>query len=130
MISRDDLEARLWEITGRELDGTMIDPLLDLIEACAAAHARDVRDYAEYSQAIRDFQAQRRCDEQSRVDALMFELIHVLAVALEEADDAVCMTCPGCRRALSVRRRNCSHCGAVVPAAQEAQDDESLAGAA
>ena len=36
MMSRADLEARVWQITGRELTGTAVDAILDACEEYAA----------------------------------------------------------------------------------------------
>lgn len=36
MMTRADLEARVWAITGRDLTGTMIDDILDACEEYAA----------------------------------------------------------------------------------------------
>jgi hypothetical protein len=64
---------------------------------------------AEHRQAVAEFRARRRADEQARIAALLSEVIAVLAEALEVEDR--CDRCPECMRALSPRRISCPRCG-------------------
>ena len=77
----------------------------------AAADARAIarnRAIAEHEAAVREFTAAHRADGQARLEALIREVVAVLAEAIGEG---ACVTCIGCRRALSPRRVTCPHCG-------------------
>ena len=83
------------------------------MNAALAARVRQLQAGADHRQAVREFRARRKRDEQNRIGALLSEVVAVLAEALEEADH--CDRCAGCMRALSPRRRNCPHCGYEQP---------------
>jgi hypothetical protein len=72
-----------------------------------AARARQVRGEQEHRAACAEFRRRRVADEQARIDALLLDVIHALAGAMN-AHPA--NECPECFRALGTRNRTCRHC--------------------
>lgn len=74
------------------------------------ARARQVRGEQQHQAACAGFRRRRRADEQARTDALLLDVIALLADELmaEHSSDE----CPECFRALGTRNRTCPHCRA------------------
>lgn len=135
MRPRDQIEARLWQITGRMVNGAMMDEIVELIEACAAEHFRDLQRLTaltEHERAVREFREHRVRDQQARLAGDMAEIIHLLAGMLDEEEGTTGETCPVCTLALPTRGRTCPNCGNLLPVARvspDCDDADLLAGA-
>lgn len=75
--------------------------------AATEARARQVRAYADYHAGVNDFRRRRAADNQTRIDALLLELVDALVPLL---DEPVCEVCPDCRLAISRGSARCPRC--------------------
>ena len=78
------------------------------MSAATDARARQLRRYADHVAAVAAFRQRREADEQARTDALLLDVIDLLAgelMAGRYADE-----CPECFHALGTRNRTCAHC--------------------
>ena len=71
------------------------------------ARVRQLRAYADYHAAVAEFRRRRTEDEQSRINALLTELVAALAPLL---DEPACEVCPDCRYAISRGSVRCPRC--------------------
>ena len=87
-----------------------------------AARARQVRAEADHRAAVAAFRARRQADGQRSVDALITEVVAVLAEAMRSPGTR---TCPDCRHAMTTRARTCQHCKRDHPHDRDPWDSDT-----